>query len=411
MPWAAARGVMVPVLDKIERLDAALAEARHRYQQPLDDRDDLRGLLQSFRDKAAAHGLGENSDLEPLYRRAESYLWAAPCDLAAARPLVDRYVAVVNTMIAAKSPQEGTAREVHPARLRRQRRRRLLRRLRAGACRPAAPATPTAASRRRSEHAHDPIRHDPARSRAARFGALGRGQSTDASAHEHAADLAARRRPDPGPVGARHRSAPGADGSADRRRGQAVLLGVPGAGRSVARRCARSLEGLLPEVPHAVRLRSEAAARCARRRAVRGGRRPGPRRDGLDLPRQRPQRQRSLGRAEGPAQQRRPRCGTGGRCREAVPRRGRAPADRRDLQLRHRIRRRVVHRHGVRRRPLAEHHAQGPDEGHRQVLADPGRSGDRLHRRDPAGLRRTCICSACCTATSSRPTSSRSATA
>ena len=99
MPWTAARAVMAPVVDKVRRLDAALAEARRRYQQPLDDRDDLRGLLQSFRDKADAHGLGENSELEPLYRQAETLLWAAPCDLAGARPLVDRYVAAVNAKI------------------------------------------------------------------------------------------------------------------------------------------------------------------------------------------------------------------------------------------------------------------------------------------------------------------------
>jgi hypothetical protein len=108
LPWAAARATMVPVLDKVQRLDAALAEARHRYQQPLDDRDDLRGLLQSFRDKAATHGLGENRDLEPLYRQAESYLWAAPCDLAQARPLVDRYVATVNTMVASAVAPGGS---------------------------------------------------------------------------------------------------------------------------------------------------------------------------------------------------------------------------------------------------------------------------------------------------------------
>jgi hypothetical protein len=103
MPWAAARAVMAPVVDKVKRLEAALAEARRRYQQPLDDRDDLRGLLQSFRDKADAHGLGENSELEPVYRQAEALLWAAPCDLAAARPLVDRYVAAVNTKIVSKT--------------------------------------------------------------------------------------------------------------------------------------------------------------------------------------------------------------------------------------------------------------------------------------------------------------------
>jgi hypothetical protein len=105
MPWTAARGVMAPVVGKIQRLEAALAEARRRYQQPLDDRDDLRGLLQSFRDKAAAHGLGESAELEPVYRQAESLLWAAPCDLVAARPLVERYVAAVNAAIASAAPR------------------------------------------------------------------------------------------------------------------------------------------------------------------------------------------------------------------------------------------------------------------------------------------------------------------
>jgi hypothetical protein len=108
MPWTAARGVMAPVISKVQRLEAALAEARRRYQQPLDQRDELRGLLQSFRDKAGAHGLGEDAELEPLYRKAESLLWAAPCDLSAARPLVDQYVAAVNAKISSTS----TRREV-----------------------------------------------------------------------------------------------------------------------------------------------------------------------------------------------------------------------------------------------------------------------------------------------------------
>jgi hypothetical protein len=107
MPWSAARGVMSPVVDKVRRLEAAFDEARRRFQQPLDDRDDLRGLLQSFRDKADAHGLGENSELEPVYRQAETLLWAAPCDLAAARRLVDRYVAAVNAKITAKVSPGG----------------------------------------------------------------------------------------------------------------------------------------------------------------------------------------------------------------------------------------------------------------------------------------------------------------
>jgi hypothetical protein len=100
MPWTAARAVMAPVVTKVEKLEAALAEARRRFQQPIDDRDDLRGLLQSFRGKAASRHLGEDPDLEPIYRQAESLLWAAPCDVAAARPLVEQYVAAVNAKIA-----------------------------------------------------------------------------------------------------------------------------------------------------------------------------------------------------------------------------------------------------------------------------------------------------------------------
>jgi hypothetical protein len=96
MAWAAARATMVPVLTKVDRIDAALTEARRRFQRPLDERDGLRGLLQSFRDKAATHGFGEDADVEPKYRHAQAVLWAAPCDLDEARRLVDSYVAAVN---------------------------------------------------------------------------------------------------------------------------------------------------------------------------------------------------------------------------------------------------------------------------------------------------------------------------
>lgn len=107
LPWTAARAVMAPVVAKVERLQAALSEARRRFQQPIDARDDLRGLLQSFRGKAASRQLGEDADLEPIYRQAESLLWAAPCDVAAARPLVEQYVAAVNAKIASSVAPGG----------------------------------------------------------------------------------------------------------------------------------------------------------------------------------------------------------------------------------------------------------------------------------------------------------------
>ena len=69
--------------------------------------------------------------------------------------------------------------------------------------------------------------------------------------------------------------------------------------------------------------------------------------------------------------------------REAVPRRGRAPADRRDLQLRHRARRRVLHRHGVRRRHVAQ---QPPQAAHGRRPAGPTRRC-RSIRRSPTWSR------------------------
>jgi len=103
MPWRNARAAAAPLVAKVDRLSAALAEARQRFEEPLSRRDDLRGLLQSFRQKAAAKGLGEHPEVETRYRRAESLLWAAPCDLEAAGPLVDEFVATVNTMTAGVS--------------------------------------------------------------------------------------------------------------------------------------------------------------------------------------------------------------------------------------------------------------------------------------------------------------------
>jgi hypothetical protein len=96
MGFTALRGTVNPVLAKLDRLGDALAEAERRFREPLTRRDELRGLLQAFRDKAAARGHGEHAELEPMYRAAADVLWSAPSDLAAAAPLVDAYVQRVN---------------------------------------------------------------------------------------------------------------------------------------------------------------------------------------------------------------------------------------------------------------------------------------------------------------------------
>ena len=99
LPWVGARARLMPLLTQLDRLAAALAEADRRFQQPLQQRDDLRGLLQAFADKANAGGVMETAELDGLYQQAKAVLWAAPADLAAADALVQRYVAAVNSTL------------------------------------------------------------------------------------------------------------------------------------------------------------------------------------------------------------------------------------------------------------------------------------------------------------------------
>ena len=187
-------------------------------------------------------------------------------------------------------------------------------------------------------------------------------------------------------------------------RGQAHLRQVRRPGRPQQGRPPGSHRGLLPGVRPGVLLHPQAARRRPGRRAVRGRGLPGPRRPRLDLPGPRQERLRPLGRPQGPAQLRRRRRAGGRHRRAAVPRAGRAPADRRDLQLRH-PRRRRLHRDGVRRRPLAQAGAQGADAGQRRRLRPAaGRPGAGLHPRDPARRSSTSTTSAWSTATSSPTT-------
>jgi hypothetical protein len=77
-----------------ERALADLARAR----RPLHDRSELRGRLDAYRAKAAAHGLAEQDQLSRMGARAHDLLHVAPCNLLAARAAVNAYV---NAVIAA----------------------------------------------------------------------------------------------------------------------------------------------------------------------------------------------------------------------------------------------------------------------------------------------------------------------
>ena len=101
LPWQVARAVMEPLITRIDRLDAAFDEVARRFTAVVDQRNELRGLVQAFRDKAGGSNLAEAAELEVMFKAAEDVLWSAPCDVAAAEPLVAEYTAAVNAAIAA----------------------------------------------------------------------------------------------------------------------------------------------------------------------------------------------------------------------------------------------------------------------------------------------------------------------
>jgi hypothetical protein len=82
-------------LDVIEKQAATAATACRQAERDaaalLDRRDELRGLLDAYRARAARLGAAEDTELEAGYERARDLLWTAPCDLAAAADAVTGY--------------------------------------------------------------------------------------------------------------------------------------------------------------------------------------------------------------------------------------------------------------------------------------------------------------------------------
>lgn len=109
MPWPAARVAMEPFLLRVDRLGAAFDEVAARFTAVLERRNELRGLLHAFRDKAGGSGLAEDASLEPLLRAAEHQLWSAPCDVGVAAQSVREYTDAVNAAIAARVPATGSS--------------------------------------------------------------------------------------------------------------------------------------------------------------------------------------------------------------------------------------------------------------------------------------------------------------
>jgi hypothetical protein len=104
----AARDEVARYAEKLGRCAAALTLAQQRFAAPLQDREDLRGLLGAYRHRAAARGLAEDGALDARYRRARDVLWTAPCDLSTARVLVAEYQHAVRVAVGADTTPEPT---------------------------------------------------------------------------------------------------------------------------------------------------------------------------------------------------------------------------------------------------------------------------------------------------------------
>ncbi|HSR86543.1 MAG TPA: hypothetical protein VLM11_20400 [Streptosporangiaceae bacterium] len=86
--------------------DAAAAVRQYRDAEQaaaaeLDRRDEMRGLLDAYKAKAAQLGAAEDLQLAGLYEQARDALWTAPCDLAAADAAVRSYQQAVLALSAA----------------------------------------------------------------------------------------------------------------------------------------------------------------------------------------------------------------------------------------------------------------------------------------------------------------------
>ena len=69
-------------------------------------RDDQRGLLDAYRDRANRAGFAENVALGNAYQAAHDLLWSAPCDLDLSGRLVDEYQHAVRESAGA-APNRG----------------------------------------------------------------------------------------------------------------------------------------------------------------------------------------------------------------------------------------------------------------------------------------------------------------
>lgn len=89
--WSRLAADLSTVEQAARRAGERAVELRALADGLVDRRDELRGRLSAYREKAARHGLAEDADLGTRYERAHALLHTAPCDLRASTQEVHRY--------------------------------------------------------------------------------------------------------------------------------------------------------------------------------------------------------------------------------------------------------------------------------------------------------------------------------
>jgi chromosome segregation ATPase len=89
--WSALASELDRIVTEATAAEQSCREAERAAAGLIGRRDELRGLLEAYRAKAAALGAAEDPALDAAYRRAEGLLWTAPADLDAADAAVAGY--------------------------------------------------------------------------------------------------------------------------------------------------------------------------------------------------------------------------------------------------------------------------------------------------------------------------------
>jgi hypothetical protein len=96
--WPAAAKSLEQWLEDADALRARAEAVASANRAPLERRNDLRGLLDAFRAKAAALGLAEDPALTERYRSAREALYEYRCDVRRAENLVREYGKAIETL-------------------------------------------------------------------------------------------------------------------------------------------------------------------------------------------------------------------------------------------------------------------------------------------------------------------------